>query len=482
MDGKPGTEVAMNSRLDGIARLAARGFLLAVSGTVLIPAAALAADKTRPVTFTRDVAPILQDKCQNCHRPGEMAPMALRTYKEVRPWARSIRNKVSKREMPPWFIDRNIGIQRFKNDWSLSDAEVDTIVRWVDAGAPEGSPADMPPPKAFPDDDGWHIGRPDLVVTQAKPFRMYAQGSDWWESFTIDTGLTEDRWVKAVQLKPGNRKIVHHFCAGPVNDPGGRAAAAPVNPQDQYAEEEARAAEEERRQAAESNAGASSSSFGCFLPGKPGVFYNADTGVLLKKGSKVAFQMHYSASGEESTDQSSVGFVLYPAGVTPKRALLSTFFQKFPAYELDIPPNARVTNDAYFHLQKPALLQSFTPHMHFRGRALQLEAILPNGRVQMLSAVDKYNFGWQLEYAFADEVAPLLPAGTMLHAIVVHDNTSANPFNPDPNRWVGQGQASAEEMGGTFVSWVYLDDDEYRKMAADRRARARAAQTDGQQP
>ena len=191
--------------------------------------------------------------------------------------------------------------------------------------------------------------------------------------------------------------------------------------------------------------------------------------------------MHYSASGEEGTDQSSVGFVLYPPGVTPKHAVLGAYFQKFPAYELDIPPNSRVTTDAYFHLQKPTLLTSFTPHMHFRGRALELEAILPNGRVQMISAVDKYNFGWQLEYFYADDVAPLLPAGTMLHAIVVHDNTAANPFNPDPSRWVGQGQASAEEMAGTFIGWVYLDDSEYRKMVSERRAKARAARTEQQQ-
>jgi hypothetical protein len=446
-----------------------------------MPGAASAADKARAVTFSKDVAPILQEKCQNCHRPGEMAPMSLRTYQEVRPWARSIRNKVSKREMPPWFIDKNIGIQQYKNDWSLSDAQVDTIVKWVDAGAPEGSAADMPAPKLFPTDDGWNIGKPDLVVTQEKPFKMYAQGSDWWETFTVDTGLTEDRWVRAVQLKPGNRRIVHHYCAGPVNDPGQTGAAGTVSPQDQYAEEEARTAEEERKLAAESNAGSGSSSLGCFLPGKGGVLYNEGAGILLKKGGKISFAMHYSASGEEGVDQSSIGFVLYPKGVTPKHAVMGAYFQKFPAYELDIPPNSRVTNDAYFRLQKAALLQSFTPHMHFRGRALELEAILPNGRVQMISAVDKYNFGWQLEYMYADDVAPLLPAGTMLHAIVVHDNTAANPFNPDPNRWVGQGQASIEEMGGTFISWVSLDDDEYRKMASERRVKARAAQAQQQQ-
>jgi hypothetical protein len=471
----------MRERHEGMKRTSIAACLLILGSALLIPGTVSAAEKGRAATFSKDIAPILQEKCQSCHRPGEMAPMPLRTYQEVRPWARSIRNKVSKREMPPWFIDRNVGIQQYKNDWSLSDAQIETIVKWVDAGAPEGNAADLPPTRGFPSSDGWNIGKPDLVVVQEKPFKMYAQGSDWWETFTVDTGLTEDRWVKAVQLKPGNRRIVHHFCAGPVNDPGQPGAANVVTPRDRYAEEEAKAADDERKLAAESNAGNPGSSLGCFLPGKPGVVYNEDSGVLLKKGGKISFAMHYSASGEEGVDQSSVGFVLYPPGVTPKHAVLGTFFQKFPAYELDIPPNARVTNDAYFHLQKATLLQSFTPHMHFRGRALQLEAILPSGRVQMISAVDKYNFGWQLEYTYADDVAPLLPAGTTLHAIVVHDNTAANPFNPDPNRWVGQGQASIEEMGGTFISWVYLDDDEYKRMSSERRARARAVQTQQQQ-
>ena len=277
----------MNGRLHSAVGRFSFGALLLGLGGVTVPATAWAADKAKPVTYSREVAPILQEKCQSCHRPGEMAPMALRTYQEVRPWARSIKAKVSKREMPPWFIDRNIGIQRYKNDWSLTDAQIETIVKWVDAGAPEGNAADMPAPRVFPSTDGWNIGKPDLVVTQDKPFKMYAQGSDWWETFTVPTGLAEDRWVKAVQLKPGDRRIVHHFCAGPVNDPGQAGAAAIVNPQDQYAEEETRAAEEERKQAAESNASAGGgSSFGCFLPGKPGVVYNEDTGVLLKKRSE----------------------------------------------------------------------------------------------------------------------------------------------------------------------------------------------------
>ena len=454
---------------------------LAFGIAVVGPVSAAAGQDKRPITFTKDVAPILQEKCVQCHRPGEMAPMSLRTFQEVRPWARSIKNKVSKREMPPWFIDRNIGIQMFKNDASLTDAQIATIVKWVDAGAQEGNAADMPGQRAFPDTAGWAIGKPDLIITQEKPFRMYASGSDWWETFSVDTGLTEDRWIKGVQLKPGNPKIVHHFCAGPV-PPGARNPAGqnPVAAQDQYTEIAQQQAEEDRQAAGESNVGTGAPSFGCALPGRAAVFFPEGTGILMKTGSRLSFQMHYSASGEEATDQSSVGFIFYPKDAPPKNQIMGAYFQKFPAFELDIPPNSRVEHDAYFLLQKPTRLLSFTPHMHRRGIALVLEAILPTGRVQTLSAVDKYDFNWQLEYIFDDDVAPLLPAGTMLHAVVAHDNTAANPRNPDPNRWVGYGQSSIEEMAGTFASWLYLDDAEYRQQVVERRAKERAARSQQQ--
>jgi mono/diheme cytochrome c family protein len=456
---------------------------MAFIGVALMELSGPAAAHAQAVSFTKDVAPILQEKCVQCHRPGEMAPMSLQTYQEVRPWARSMRTKVSKREMPPWFIDKTIGTQKFKNDDSLSDVQIATIVKWVDAGAPEGNPADMPAKKTFPDSAGWGIGKPDLIVTQEKPFKMYAAGSDWWETFTVNTGLTEDRWIKAVQLKPGNSKIVHHFCAfpAPPAGPNPLGAQPAVGAQDQYAEELQRAAEDERRAAGESNVGAGIPSFGCYLPGRAGVFFPDGSGILMRAGSRMSFQMHYSASGEEGVDQSSVALVFYPKGVTPKTQILGAYFQKFPAFELDIPPNSRVENDAYFPLQKPTRLLSFTPHMHRRGAALVLEAILPTGRVQTLSAVDKYNYNWQLEYIFDDDVAPLLPAGTVLHAIVVHDNTTANPRNPDANRWVGYGQSSIEEMAGAFISWVYLDDAAYRTQVGERRLKMRAAGTQQQQ-
>ena len=188
----------MRERHEGMKRTSIATCLLILGSALLIPGTVSAAEKGRAATFSQDIAPILQEKCQSCHRPEEMAPMPLRTYQEVRPWARSIRTKVSKREMPPWFIDRNVGIQQYKNDWSLSDAQIETIVKWVDAGAPEGNAADLPPTRVFPSSDGWNIGKPDLVVLQEKPFKMYAQGSDWSDARRRPRG-TAGRAVEARQ-------------------------------------------------------------------------------------------------------------------------------------------------------------------------------------------------------------------------------------------------------------------------------------------
>src|SRR5436190_7336713 len=163
------------------------------------------------ITFTRDVAPILQRSCQACHRPNSMAPMSFLTYQDVRPWARAIKTKVTAREMPPWYIDRTVGISKFKDDPSLSDKEIATLAAWADGGAVQGNPADMPPPRKFEEDDIWHIGKPDLVVSSVK-HTVPAAGSDWWGDYVVDTGLTEDRYLKAVETKPapGAKKVTHH--------------------------------------------------------------------------------------------------------------------------------------------------------------------------------------------------------------------------------------------------------------------------------
>src|SRR5690349_9112216 len=241
------------SAVVGLCGLAA----LAVEPSAQTPAA-------RQVTFTKDVAPILQRSCQNCHRPGSIGPMALLTYDDARPWARAIKQRTSDHQMPPWHIDRTAGtIHRFKDDISLSDAEIATIAAWVDAGAPRGNPADMPPPRTFDDLDRWHIGKPDLIVTMPKPVTVAPEGPDWWANYVADTGLTEDRYIKAVEAKPGAGaaiKIVHHEVinlAGPDDSPAGGGTLV------EYA------------------------------VGKNGDIYPDGAARLIKAGSKLRFNMHY---------------------------------------------------------------------------------------------------------------------------------------------------------------------------------------------
>jgi hypothetical protein len=339
-----------------------------------------------------------------------MAPMSLLRYEDVRPWARAIKLRVSRREMPPWHLDRNVGIQEYKNDPSLSAEQVDTIVKWVDTGAPLGDVKDLPPPVQWPDDEVWSIGKPDHLITSTEHV-MYANGPDWWLDYEVDSGLTEDRWVKAVETKPSKagRRIVHHGNASVIAPDGTRTSLS------EYA------------------------------VGKYGDIFPDGTGRLIKAGSKISFNMHYHAVGEEIHDRTTVGLIFYPKGVVPKYQLIDpnmggTFDQ------LDIPANTVVRHDSYFRLPKPARLISFQPHMHMRGKAQTMEAIYPNGKTEVLSSVDHFDFNWQVSYVYKDDVAPLLPAGTVLHLIALHDNTTANRGNPDPTVWVGWGNRSIDDM------------------------------------
>jgi hypothetical protein len=231
-------------------------------------------------TFTKDVAPILQRSCQSCHRPGQMAPMSLITYQDVRPWARSIKQRVMERQMPPWGIDPHVGIQSFKNDPSLRQDEIATIVKWVDAGAPMGNAADMPKPREFDDADRWHIGKPDVIVTSPKHV-VPAEAADWWGSYYVETGLTEDRYIKAIESKPGKTAVVHHLLTYAVD----AETTGDSNGDD-------------------SNAEAAGEFLNEFAVGKNGDLFPEGTGRLLRAGSKIKFDFHYHSVGQEITDQS----------------------------------------------------------------------------------------------------------------------------------------------------------------------------------
>lgn len=436
--------------------------LLAAVAATLTPVSALAADKAP--TFAKDVAPILQAKCQVCHRSASIAPMSLVSYEDARPWAKSIKQRVMNREMPPWHIDKTVGIQKFKNDRSLSDDEIDTIARWVDSGALLGNPKDLPPPVQFPDDDVWSIGQPDLVVSTQKDHVMYANGPDWWVNYIVDTGLTEDRYIKAVETKPTKqgRKIVHHAIASALqSDPGdvdrlGRPFAS-------------------NSAAAEQGVFISE-----YAVGKYGEVFPENTGRLLKAGAKIRFNMHYHAVGEEIADRVSVAFKFYPKGEVPKYRVIDPD-NWTNSNDLDIPPNTITRHDGYFRLPRPARLMTYQPHMHMRGKAMRLEAIHLDGKPEVLSSVDRFDFNWHVAYVYDDDVAPLLPAGTILHISGVHDNTVANRHNPDPNQWVGYGMRSIDDMLLCHINLVYLDDADYQKQVADRQAKQKRLTTSNQQ-
>ena len=391
------------------------------------------------VTFAKDVASILQEKCEACHRTGQMAPMSLTTYAEVRPWARAIRTKVVAGDMPPWHMSKTTGIQKFVNDISLTTEQIDTIVRWVDAGAPLGDPDDLPPTREWPSGERWRVGSllgrdPDLIVTST-PWTQPAEGQDQWWQPVVDSGMTEDRWIKAVEVRPTieGRRIVHH----------GNSALAE------------------------------------FAVGKAGEIYPDDTGRLLKAGEKVRFDIHYHSVGEEITDYLSIGVWFYPKDVVPKYVVKHSPMGVFQAMDtFDLPPHTVTKHHAFIPLETATRILSYQPHMHVRGKSMSLEAIYPTGRVEMLSYVENFNFNWHVNYVYADDVAPLLPAGTMIKLTAWHDNTAGNRANPDPTQWVGWGQRSYDDMYHAHVRYIELTEEDYKQMVQDRR---RAATTNNDQ-
>ena len=415
-----------------------------IASTVVLAAQAAdlasQANSGRQVTFSKNIAPIFQKSCQNCHHPGTSAPMSLMTYNDTRPWARSIKDRVLRREMPPWHLDKTVGIRQYKNDISLSDGQIATIVKWVDSGAPQGDLANLPKPLDFANENTWFIGQPDLTVTTDE-FKMYPKGSDWWIDQFGEVTVPEDRWIKAMEIKPSNRRIVHHAVVYAI-EPDAPAGTPESGVQlTEYA------------------------------VGKYGDTFADNTSRLLKKGTRLRFDMHYNAAGTEQTNRTTVAFKFYPEGFVPTFQVRSYAVRNLPNDELEIPPNTIVRTDGYFRLLKNARIDSFQPHMHMRGKGMTLEAINLDNTVTILSSVDHFDFNWHVNYVYADDVAPLLPAGTVLHMIGIHDNTAANRRNPDPNMWVGFGERSVDDMVQVWMDIVYLDDAEFKRLVEERKAK-----------
>ena len=450
---------------DWHARLALAAAFVGIS-LIWSPAAAQTKAQSAP-TFTKDVAPILQRSCVQCHRPGQSAPMSLRTYEETRPWVRSIKSRVESRQMPPWHIDRNVGIQEFKDNRSIPDEDIRTIVAWVDAGAPRGNPADMPSQRQFGDDDAWAIGKPDLVVRFPK-YKVPVSGPDLFPNLVAATGLSEDRYVKAIETRPvglPSRRVVHHavtFMLDQMPDaPAGVATDASLADAELIVE---------------------------YASGKAPEIYPENSGVLLKAGSALLLNSHLHSVGEETDSEVEVGFLLYPKGQVPKSIRYSTHHgdpTPNPLDSLDIPAGAVARVDGYTLHTKPGKIIAWQPHMHIRGKYQCLELIYPGNPSNVMKRETincaNWDYNWHSVYNYNDDVAPLVPAGTVIHILSWHDNSAANRNNPDPQNWVGYGDRTIDEMGFSWIGWIDLTQEEYEKELADRGARRKAGKTTTQQ-
>ena len=438
----------------------------ALGALLALPAAAGAADARKP-TFAKDIAPIFQSKCVSCHEPGSIAPMSLRTFEESRPWARSIKQRVQTRQMPPWHINRAVGVQKFKNDMSLTDEQVATVVAWVDGGAPQGNPADMPPLKPLTTSLYWQAerdgyGPPDIVV-KTPDYTMPAVSQDQWWRPMVDIPVTEPRWVRMVEIRPSNlqgRKILHHSVAYQVLSPENvqaintgvvdnrnNSASQALNPEDVV---------NRRPMLME------------WAIGKGYDRYMDGTGKLIMPGEKISWDEHIHAAGEEITSGSELGLWLYPKGQEPKKRSYLVGFTglRNGNLSLDIPPNSISHTEGFTVLKENTLITNFQPHFHLRGKAMQVEAILPNGKTETVSYVDQFNFNWMTNYIYADDAAPVYPKGTIIHVVAWYDNTANNKFNPDPTQWVGWGDRTVDEMAHAWMNVVYLTDAEYQARVA----------------
>ena len=425
---------------------------LAVLVVAASPHAAAAEAVPDDPTFSKDIAPILQRSCQKCHRPQALAPMSLISYEEVRPWARAIKYRTGLRDkpgvMPPWYIEKNIGIQRFKDDWSLSDDEIATIARWADNGAPQGDPADMPPPPPFIDVDDWEIGEPDLVVS-SPPFEVPGNAPDWWGSLgQSPSGLTEDRYVAAVEYKErndldrgvrsdtvGGLFVVHHSALYTMAE-GDDPAAATIWPVHEV--------------------------------GRNADVFDERAGRLLAAGSMLLFpSTHLHSNGTDTRAHIDVAFKFHPRGYEPEKQMELLFVGNGP--DLDIRPmESDQRADAYFALPEHAKISVFEPHMHAPGVRMCLEAVWGT-TVQTLNCAG-YDHNWVRVYKYADDAAPLLPKGTILHLTGYFDNSPTNPNVVDPRNWSGSGHRSVDNMFINLMQAIYLDDEEFAAAVAEREA------------
>ena len=428
-------------------------FLLLAS---VVPATA----QTDAVTFTKHVAPILQKNCQQCHRPGDIGPMSLTTYEEVRPWVRAIKARVVAREMPPYRYDE-VGIQHLKGDLRLSDADIETIVKWADSGAPAGNPADLPRPPTFPDGTRWawedELGPPDLIVP-TKPYTLPAEGQDRWWRPILPVGTTVDRCIKALAVRPSLK---------------GRPAAHHAN-SDLMIPDEKTGEYKQLERVSE------------YASGKTGEIVPSDACRTLPANSMIRWDVHYWPYGEEVKDDViELGIWLYPE-VQKQQARykqdLKLYSLLMKGGELEIPPHGTAMTQGFHSFDTPVRIDSFQPHGHTRLAGMTAEIFYPDtGKLELVSSVSNWTNQWHTSHVYEDDYAPLLPKGAVLVLTGYYDNTAKNTNNPDPDQWVGGGSRTADEMSHAWITVTHLDDEGYKQIVADREARLKAKPTTDQQ-
>jgi hypothetical protein len=418
----------------------------------------------KSATFAKDVAPIFFKKCAECHRPNESAPMSLLSYKDARPWAKSIREKVVGREMPPWHADPHIG--EFSNDRRLTQAEIATITAWVDGGAKEGDPKDLPPAPQFA--DGWGIGKPDLVMQMLETYSLEASGPDEYQLFDIPTKFTEDKYVQMAEARPGNRKIVHHIIAA-VLPPGAPTLAQMKRENKDKAVETSLKDTPFYREGSlirtrpETPVYNSDAEIPDQLRGSNGVdnFLTAyapgrdpdiwEPGIVKKipAGSSIRLEVHYSkVAGSAQQDRSLIGLVFAkdpPRRLMQSRVASNVFF-KIPAGA----ENHKVT--AALPILHDIRVYTLMPHMHLRGKAMEYTAVYPDGKSETLLRVPNYSFSWQTSYRL--KVPKAIPRGSRIEVAGYFDNSAKNKFNPDPSKDVRYGEPTYDEMMMGLVEYV----------------------------
>jgi hypothetical protein len=439
---------------------------LTVLGIRMIPTTAEPAGANVPVTFNKDVLPILQQNCQECHRPGDIAPMSFMTYEGVRPWAKAIKTAVINRQMPPWFADPHVG--DFRNAPKLTDEDIRKIATWADAGAPEGDAADKPAARTFK--DGWRI-QPDVVVAMPQPFQLAARGEGEIRTFLVPNPFREDTWVTSIEVKPGDTSVVHHVIVQSVDtqreqvmqstllSAGGAALLSSArNGLQQHGGDSIYSGAPalfSKLEELKTGLGAFTTMETIYAPGtSPIDFRYTDSAKLIKGGGQLRLEVHYTPNGKVTSDQTRVGFAL--AKGTPSKR----FVFMAPEHLIDtrkaIPAGeANWETAGELKFNEDVELAWFMPHMHLRGKDMTYELIYPDGRTEkVLSA--KFNFNWQLGYELEKPIK--VPKGTRMIVTAHHDNSANNKFNPDARQAVGWGDLTAEEM---MLPWfgVVVDRD-----------------------